>query len=96
MFEILYHQDVLVEDLRRLNRDILKRIKTAIENRLRRSPTDYAKPLRSELKSLWSLRVGDYRILFLIHENQVVILQVVNRRDAYQEGVLEARRRGLL
>ena len=96
MFDILYHPEVVREDLRNLNKDILKRIKAAIENRLRRAPTDYGKPLRAELKSLWRLRVGDYRILYMIAGTQVVILQIVHRRDAYQEGIAEARRRGLL
>ena len=96
MFQLLYHPDVLNEDLKHLNRDILKRIKTAIENRLRRAPADYGKPLRAELKSLWSLRVGDYRIVYYIEGARVIILQIANRRDAYQEGIAEARRRGLI
>ena len=96
MFEILYHPDVLAEDLRKINRNVLKRIKTAIENRLRRAPADYGKPLRAELKSLWRLRVGDHRIVYLIEREQVIVLRVVNRRDAYQEGIAEARRRGLV
>jgi mRNA interferase RelE/StbE len=96
LYELLYHPDVLTEDLKHLNRDVLKRIKTAIENRLRRAPADYGKPLRAELKSLWRLRVGDYRIVYLIQHKSVIVLQVVNRRDAYQEGIAEARRRGLI
>jgi mRNA interferase RelE/StbE len=96
LFEVLYHPEVASSDLKNLNRDILKRIKSAIENRLRRAPADYGKPLRSELKSFWRLRVGDYRIVYAIEGNQVIVLQIVNRRDAYQEGVAEARRRGLI
>jgi len=96
LFEVLYHPDVVAEDLRKINRDVLKRIKTAIENRLRRAPADYGKPLRGELKSLWRLRVGDYRIVYLIEAKQVIVLQIVNRRDTYEEGIAEARRRGLI
>ncbi len=96
MFEILYHPDVIAEDIRLINREFLRRIKTAIENRLRRAPCDYGKPLRGELKSLWRLRVGDHRIVYLPESNRVVILQIVHRRDAYREGIVEARRRGLL
>lgn len=95
MFELHYHPEVN-NDLRHINRDLLRRIKSAIENRLGRAPADYGKPLRAELKSLWSLRVGDYRVIYFIDGNRVVVLQVVNRRDAYQEGIAEARRRGLV
>ena len=95
MFEVLYHPAV-ADDLRHQNRDIPKRIRTAIEGRLRRAPADYGKPLRGELKSLWRLRVGDYRILYCIERTRVIVLQVVDRKDAYQEGIAEARRRGLI
>ena len=95
MFDILYHPEVN-DDLRHINRDVLRRIKSAIENRLRRAPADYGKPLRADLKSLWSLRVGDYRVLYFIEGDRVIILQVVNRRDAYKEGIADARRRGLV
>ena len=96
MFEVLYLPEVINEDIPPINRDILRRIKTAIENRLRRAPCDYGKPLRGDLKSLWSLRVGDYRIIYLPKGTRIVILQIVHRRDAYREGIAEVRRRGLL
>ena len=96
MFEILYHPDVISEDVPRLNQSIRRRIKTAIENRLMRAPADYGKPLRGDQKSSWRLRVGDYRIAYLIETERVIILQIVHRKDAYRAGIAEARRKGLL
>ena len=96
MFQILYHPAVAGTDLPGLNADIKKRLKSAIENRLAHAPQDYGKPLRGVLQRLWSLRVGDYRIIYLLEEKRVKILQIVARRDAYQAGILEARRRGWL
>jgi len=96
VFEVLYHPSVAGEDLRGLNRDIKARLKAAIGNRLTRAPQDYGKPLRGQLQSLWSLRVGDYRIIYRIEAKQVKIIQIVHRRDAYQAGIVEARRRGWL
>lgn len=96
MFTILYHPDVLKEDLPGINKNLRLLIKAAIENRLIVSPQDYGKPLRGELHSLWSLRVSDYRIIYQIKGNTVTILQVVNRRDAYEAGILEARRHGFI
>jgi mRNA-degrading endonuclease RelE of RelBE toxin-antitoxin system len=52
--------------------------------------------LRAELKSLWSLRVGDYRVVYRIEGKKVKVIQIAHRRDAYQAGILEARRRGWL
>ncbi|MBI4057652.1 MAG: type II toxin-antitoxin system RelE/ParE family toxin [Elusimicrobia bacterium] len=96
MFQILYHPSVLREDFPHLNRNIKERLKAAIEHRLTRAPEDYGKPLRGELQSLWSLRVGDYRVVYRIDREEVKIIQIAHRRDAYEAGILEARRRGWL
>ena len=96
MFQVLYHPSVVGEDLSGLNRDIKDRLKAAIGKRLTNAPQDYGKPLRGQLQSLWSLRVGDYRVIYRIDAEQVKIFQMVHRRDAYQAGILEARRRGWL
>lgn len=94
MFEVLYHPEVLKTDIPGLNRNIKARLRTAIENRLTRAPEDYGKPLRGELRSLWSLRVGDYRVMYRIKQKKVKVIQIAHRKDAYKAGILEARRRG--
>ncbi len=36
----------------------------------------------------WRIRVGDYRVLYEIHENllRVLIIRVGHRRDVYRKG----------
>ena len=43
------------------------------------------KPLRGELVGLWSLRVGDYRVIYLIDEGEkkVILYTIRHRRAAY-------------
>ena len=94
MFQIVYHPLVPREDIPALNRDMKDRIRRAIEARLTRAPQDYGKPLKGTLRSFWSLRVGDYRVVYRIEPPLVKILLIANRRDAYEVGVLAARRRG--
>jgi mRNA interferase RelE/StbE len=96
VFEVLYHPLVLQKDLPGLNRDIRNLLKTAIENRLNRAPADYGKPLRGELWPLWSLRVGDYRIVYRIEQRTARVIRIAHRKDVYEAGILEARRRGWL
>lgn len=96
MFQVIYHPLVLREDVPALNRDIKDRIRRAIEARLTRAPQDYGKPLRGTLQAYWSLRVGDYRVIYRIEPPFVKVLQIANRRDAYEAGMLETRRRGWL
>ncbi|MBA7495490.1 hypothetical protein ES702_06077 [subsurface metagenome] len=44
------------------------------------------KPLRGELSSKWSLRVGDYRIIYIIDEQEktVTLYNAKHRRVAYR------------
>ena len=96
MFAISYYPDVLSHDLAGVNRDIRDRLKSAIENRLMTHPHDYGKPLRGELRNLWSLRTGDCRIIYQIHKDLVVIIRIAHRKDAYKAGIIEARLKGLI
>lgn len=96
MFQLRYHPDVPREDISGLNRDVRARIRKAIESRLTRAPQDYGKPLMGTLSGYWSLRVGDYRVVYRVRDRAVEIIQIAHRRDAYQAGILEARKRGWL
>ena len=96
MYRLGYHPDVPSEDISVLNGDVRARIRKAIESRLTRAPQDYGKPLMGNLSGYWSLRVGDYRVIYRIEAKEVRIIQIAHRRDAYQAGILEARKRGWL
>ncbi len=83
-YELRYHPDVRDVDVPQLNQTLRKRIKKAIEERLSTSPHQYGEPLRKTLRGYWKLRVGDYRVVFKIERNEVVIFAIVNRRDVYK------------
>ena len=44
------------------------------------------KPLRGELAGRWSLRIGDYRVIYVIDENQkiVILYSVKHRKVIYK------------
>lgn len=84
MFALVYHSRV-DGDIARINRDIRKRIGTAIQTRLATHPESYGKPLRGSLAGFWSLRVGDYRIIYKIRGSEVWVLGVIDRRDVYED-----------
>lgn len=94
-FPIYYHLETKI-DVKPIPHNIQSRLKDAITNRLGNAPQDYGKPLRGELKSVWSLRVGDYRVIYQLREEKVIILQIVHRRDAYDAGLIEVRLRGVM
>jgi len=62
-----------------------RRIKSAIESRLAVAPHQYGEPLRKTLKGYWKLRVGDYRVVFKIVENEVWILGISHRKEVYEK-----------
>ncbi len=83
-FELRYHIDVKTIDLPQINKNLKIRIKNAIETRLMTAPHHYGEPLRKTLKGYWKLRVGDYRVVFKIIENEVWILGIIHRKKVYE------------
>ena len=84
-FTLKYHPDVKEIDIPFLNPAIKNRIKKAIETRLVTEPQKYGKPLRKTLRGYWKLRVGDYRVVFKIVQNEVWILGIIHRKNVYEK-----------
>ena len=84
VFELVYHPDVR-KDIARLDDRLKRRIKTAIENRLTVAPHRYGEPLRKTLKGYPKLRARDYRVVFKISGNEVLILGIIHRKDVYEK-----------
>ena len=62
---------------------ILKYLKN-IENL--ENPRDFGKALSGNLKNYWRYRVGDYRLICKIQENELIIVVVaINRRSKIYE-----------
>lgn len=85
MFKIRY--DSRVKDyVASLSSAMRKRIREAIMEKLVEHPEIYGKPLRHSLAGFRGLRVGSYRIIFLIRKkNEVFILLIAHRKNAYKE-----------
>ncbi|MEC4686456.1 MAG: type II toxin-antitoxin system RelE/ParE family toxin [Nitrospirota bacterium] len=84
-FELKYHPDVKEIDTPSLNAGLKKRIKNAIETRLKTAPDQYGEPLRKTLKGYWKLRVGDYRVVFKIKGKEIWILGIIHRKKVYEK-----------
>jgi len=84
-FALRYHPEVVERDIPALDPAIRKRIRRALELRLVTHPEKYGKPLRQSLSGLRKLRVGDWRVIYLIRGTEVWILRIGHRREVYQE-----------
>jgi len=75
------------KQLRKLDRPIQKRLIDWLEDRIEacKNPRHYGEPLRGELAGLWRYRIGDYRIICEIQDQQLVVLALAvgYRREIY-------------
>ena len=76
------------KQLLKLPQAVRTRILDVLEQRIasaEEGPRSYGKPLKGQLKGLWRFRVGEYRVLCQLLDEELVILvvEVVARKDAY-------------
>lgn len=90
MSEPLRRYQVLLERqpekvLRRLSRDLLRRIDEALRD-LERDPRPPGCRKLSGHESLYRIRVGDWRIIYAVEEDRLVVLviEIAPRGDAYR------------
>lgn len=81
-WKVFYHYDV-EEDLKSVGAAASRRIVRAIDTKLVAAPLDFGAPLSGNLTDFRKLRVGDYRVVYQVRENavMVLVLAVGPRRD---------------
>ena len=83
MWNVILHRSVLHDDLKKIDRAEKRVILKAIHKKLSRDPEQYGTPLAGEYRGHWKLRVGDYRVIYRIVKDKilVVIIKIGIRRD---------------
>ena len=84
MYEILYSDEVVNEDLPDILEPWKSEIRKAIESKLMARPEVYSRPLRRSLKGYRKLRVGDYRIVLRIEDKAVKVFVIQHRSVVYE------------
>ncbi len=84
MYEILYIDEVVNEDLPYILEPWKSEIRKAIELKLMTRPEAYSKPLRRSLKGYRKLKVGDYRIVLRIEDKVVKVFVIQHRSVVYE------------
>jgi mRNA interferase RelE/StbE len=72
----------VAKDLRKLSKEIRKRIFSKIEEDLSVHPLDYPE-LKGKFAGLRKYRIGDYRVIYAVLDEQVVITRIAHRKQAY-------------
>jgi len=75
------------KDFRRIGQAAARRVMAAIRAKLVPDPRGAGKPLRGRQGTLWSFRVGAWRVLYTFSDTEVWILvvRVGPRRDVYHK-----------
>jgi mRNA interferase RelE/StbE len=74
------------EDLRKLDRATAAKIIVRVREHLAERPLHLGLALTGIFKGLYRYRYGDYRVIYAIARQEVIItiVRVANRRDAYR------------
>ncbi len=79
--------DRALKDFKKLDRQTQKNILTYFDKRIAgpHDPRRFGKALAGDLSGLWRYRIGDYRILCSIRNQELVVLIVTvgHRRNVY-------------
>lgn len=81
-YRLLYHP-LVSDDIEGWPENIKDRIRSAIESRLLADPARAGRPLRQSLVGHRKMRVGDYRIIYRVQGDAIVILKIGHRQDVY-------------
>ena len=84
-FNITYKKSV-IKDISRLDKKEARRIIDKIETDLSDGAEAYP-VLKGDFAGLRKMRVGDYRVVFTIIDNNVLVLRVGHRREIYKKGI---------
>ena len=73
------------KDISKLDNLVRKRIQQAVTTKLITDPIGNSIPLQDfEVVGVRRLRIGDYRIIFLVDEKVIEVLKVGHRREIYK------------
>ena len=81
--------DVAERQLRKLDCQIQKRILDWLEDRIEgcKNPRHFGEPMKGDKAGFWRYRIGSYRVLCDIQDEQVVVLVLTigHRRQVYRQ-----------
>ena len=82
MFEILFKESV-EKDLKKISKKDITKIKNNIYNDFAKNPGK-DKQLKGVFKGLFSYRVGNYRVLYSLLKDRILIVQIGDRKNIYK------------
>lgn len=70
-------------DIAKLDQVTQERIKKTLE-RYKESPFDHSRRMVNPALGSYRFRIGEYRVIFDVEDNRIVVLRVGHRREIYR------------
>ena len=77
IWQIRIHNLVLKEDFAELSNSDKESILKTIRKKLSLGPEGYGKPLIGQFKGYWRLRINDYRVVYKILKNEIIVYVIM-------------------
>ncbi len=84
-YNVVYKKSVL-RDLKKISKSESRKILDQLEKELSRKPDSYP-VLKGPFAGLRRLRTGDYRVIYAILGNEVLVLRIGHRREVYKKDI---------
>jgi len=88
-YSAIWHESS-VEDLKKLDRKIAKKVVDKVKEYLVNDPIELGSPLKGHLKGFYRYRIGEYRVIYAMdhEEKKIIILNVNHRSKIYKKKVI--------
>lgn len=83
-WEVIYLATALA-DAKKLDAQDRLLIEQAVDTKLTHEPERFGKPLRYTLKKYRGFRVGNWRVIFRIKENLLIVVSIRHRKQGYSD-----------
>jgi mRNA interferase RelE/StbE len=88
IYNVLWSEES-IKNLQKIDKSIAKKIKEKIINYLAKDPINLGKPLTGDFKNLYRYRFNNFRIIYAINKNEIIIsiLKIGHRKDIYENSL---------
>ena len=76
MWQVKIHPLVIKDDFKGIPPNEQKIIIRTLHKKLSLDPQAYGEPLRGEFLNYWRLRIGDYRAVYRIDKDKIIVLVI--------------------
>jgi len=83
LYQVIIDELVFEEDFRQISKPDQQKIIKAIRSKLVSAHEKFGSPLKGPLKGYWKLRVGQYRFVYEIEKEKIIVYVIIVgfRRD---------------